>query len=298
MHERFNFYDIYAYLFPGLTAIGLLAAPRLIAKGALPDAALAATIAVVLAGYALGHVLAEVGRCVPFLRERPLPHVRLARKGGLAPELQTLVAEGFKRRLHLDLESASETQIQEAFTFARNIAIQEGERGYFEQFQGLYGLMRGLSVATGLACVMYLGWGLAITLQFRPSSVAHALLGLTLAISSVAFILAIIARTVARSKRAETAKKRWNGARDWAFVAATIAASATYGWIGATHAQPMVSQGWPIVIASVVLAVLSERFSRSFKDQASNFARAVYHAFAIANLEPKMQSGVPDAPKP
>lgn len=109
--------------------------------------------------------------------------MRLAREGGLSPELRALVADGLRRRLRLDLGVATEAQIQDAFLFARNVAIQEGEPGYFEQFQGLYGLMRGLSVAAGLAFVAYVGWGLATLLQFHPRGVTPALIATTLGVT-------------------------------------------------------------------------------------------------------------------
>lgn len=61
-----------------------------------------------------------------------------------------------------------------------------------------------------------------------------------------------------------------------------VAASGAYGWVGAAKAHSQCEQGWPILAGALVLAVLSERFSRSFKDQATNFARSVYLAFAAS----------------
>lgn len=282
MHERFNFYDVYAYLFPGLTAIGLFAAPVLVALGEIPNAELSATLAVVLAGYAVGHVLAEVGRCLPYLRERPLPHIRLVEPvGGLTAELRGAVVQGLRERLGLELDRATDTQKQDAFDFARNYVIQEGAPGYFEQFQGLYGLMRGLSAATGLAAVAYATWGIAGILAFEPdlSRIAFAI---TMLSSAIALLGALIARVVQRSTRTDRTKRWWNGARNWLFASVIACASAAYGWLAATKALPTREHGGAFLAAAFVLAVLSERFSRLFKEQATNFAKAVYLAFAAA----------------
>src|SRR6266542_4173257 len=130
MYERFNFYDVYAYLFPGLAAIALFGAPFFVARRSWPQTELLSTIAVLLASYGVGHVLAEAGRGVPFLRERVMPSVRLVRDGGLSPELKAVISEALQARLGLNLATASDPQIQDGFYFARNVAMQEGKAGY------------------------------------------------------------------------------------------------------------------------------------------------------------------------
>ena len=65
MIERLNFFDLYAYLIPGLAWIGLVSAPFLIVGGVhLPEAWVSALIGVA-AAYVAGHVLYQSMRKVP-----------------------------------------------------------------------------------------------------------------------------------------------------------------------------------------------------------------------------------------
>lgn len=58
--ERFNFYDIYGYLLPGATLVGLLWLPFGIINRSWPAAQLAATVFVLGFSYVIGHVLQTI----------------------------------------------------------------------------------------------------------------------------------------------------------------------------------------------------------------------------------------------
>ena len=60
MIERFNFYDVYGYLLPGLALLGLVWLPFLILKHKWPENELLSAVVVLAIGYVVGHVLQNV----------------------------------------------------------------------------------------------------------------------------------------------------------------------------------------------------------------------------------------------
>ena len=66
MIERFNFYDIYGYLLPGATLVGLLWLPFGIITGVWPTAQLSEAVFVLVFSYVIGHVLHTISsKAVP-----------------------------------------------------------------------------------------------------------------------------------------------------------------------------------------------------------------------------------------
>lgn len=57
MIERFNFFDIYAYLLPGAAFLGLMWLPFGIVGGKWPSADLSSALFSLIAAYIVGHVL-------------------------------------------------------------------------------------------------------------------------------------------------------------------------------------------------------------------------------------------------
>jgi hypothetical protein len=55
--ERFNFYDVYAYLIPGLVLMGLAWLPYMVLGAPLPEGAVSEALVVVATAYVVGHVL-------------------------------------------------------------------------------------------------------------------------------------------------------------------------------------------------------------------------------------------------
>lgn len=57
MIERFNFYDVYAYLIPGFVLVALLWLPFGLTTDAWPEADVASAVAALILGYVVGLVL-------------------------------------------------------------------------------------------------------------------------------------------------------------------------------------------------------------------------------------------------
>ena len=70
MIDRFNFYDIYGYLLPGLVLSALLGLPLALIAGKLPPAELGSALAAVVLGYVVGQIGHAFARRV-FSEERP-----------------------------------------------------------------------------------------------------------------------------------------------------------------------------------------------------------------------------------
>ena len=55
--DRFNFYDVYGYLLPGLVTLGLFALPFRIVAGFQLPSEWSGTFVALVVGYVVGHVL-------------------------------------------------------------------------------------------------------------------------------------------------------------------------------------------------------------------------------------------------
>ena len=172
MSERFNFYDIYGYLIPGFALLGLLWLPLGIASGEAPNLGFADALGGLLVAYILGHILAGITKRVfPSGRRvasndirRPsddlLDRSQNPNAGEYISRLETKIKDEFG--IDLTKESLSEQERvelgREAFLMCRARLVLLRRGGYAEQFQGMYSMMRGVSVAGLVAAYYLLGW--------------------------------------------------------------------------------------------------------------------------------------------
>jgi hypothetical protein len=180
--ERFNFYDIYGYLIPGLALLTLLWLPFAMINPGLMKASLAAAAAAVVVGYIVGHfVAATAGDLISAKTARaqdgkpeypsivllnPSDH-KLSRD--LKKRLARLVWAQFSLDLHLDKEADKEIgEIrQAAFYLCRPIVNKV--TAYPEQFQGLYAMMSALTIVFALGFFYMLGWSIAAYWVLSPA---------------------------------------------------------------------------------------------------------------------------------
>jgi len=172
MSERFNFYDVYGYVIPGFALLALLWLPIGIATGEKPDLGFADALGGLLVAYVLGHVLASVTKLAfPSGRRVSLEDVRrpsddiLDRSrnpngGAYITKLEQKIKDEFGIDL-TDNKVAESDRValgREAFFLCRNRLVLLGRGAYAEQFQGMYSMMRGISVASLVAAYYLLGW--------------------------------------------------------------------------------------------------------------------------------------------
>jgi len=180
MIQRFNFYDIYGYLLPGLVLAALLVAPFSIAGGLAPPAHLASAALAVVVGYVLGHFLQRFADVwlpwtwwgVPTKRRLPSSHLLDPDATRLASEVKRQLASKIQQKFHLDVGIDSDDPKkfdpvrQEAFLQCRRDLLNSDRAAYAEQFQGMYSMMRGFACALGCGAAFHAGIASALEFAF------------------------------------------------------------------------------------------------------------------------------------
>ncbi len=172
MISRFNFFDFFGYLLPGAFLFLLVGIPvAVVVKPDLPDI----PTSLVVAASAFGLVLAYgTGLVLQQVAQQVLPSkVRLGEvaedvhpstgfldssNDTLDEESRKLLRDAIKSDFNLELER--ENPNASAFFFCRSRVLASGKASYCEQFQGLYTMMRGLSLSSYIASAVVLGLAL------------------------------------------------------------------------------------------------------------------------------------------
>jgi hypothetical protein len=175
MIERFNFYDIYGYLLPGVLLLVLLWVPIGVLADTWPAAAWTSALLVIALAYVAGHVLDNLSSAAfPSLfrdkqRRKRQPSDLLFDKSDdevLSQRLWHLkkpIADQIKDQFDIDVQPGAVWTAQikgargAAFLKCRSILVKAKEAAYAEQQQGMYVLMRGAAAAFVLACSLYTG---------------------------------------------------------------------------------------------------------------------------------------------
>ena len=156
MIERFNFYDVYGNLLPGLAFLTLLWLPFGITQHFWPSTAFTSAVAALAFAYILGHILQSFASTVFGSKARDSKgRRRYPSSFFLDPEDTTFPSE-FKQRLQKEVATrfglnlnvsayggeAKETDAQRrtAFFLCRGLLVREEIVSYGEQFEGLYAL--------------------------------------------------------------------------------------------------------------------------------------------------------------
>lgn len=178
MIKQFNFYDIYGYLLPGILLLGLFWLPVGILTQKWPSADISNALFMVVLAYIAGLLLQTIANSVV-----PSTVADSAKRQRVPSDLildqsHAKFGKDFKKRLSkqvrklfgLDLEVAQdgdgEDEISKnrrsAFFQARAYLIAKKSAQYTEQFEGMYGMMRGLGCAFCAGAAYLVGWALSI----------------------------------------------------------------------------------------------------------------------------------------
>jgi hypothetical protein len=212
MIEKFNFFDVYAYFLPGAALLGLFWLPLGIINGSWPPTEISSALLFLVAAYIAGHVLYRpskdalptetTGRYDSIEKQRTTPshpsdfvldadertfpiefkralqdaiNARFKHKGLKGTDLPAVqVNVDFDWKTANDQAREDEIRKRDLAFFLCRSALVEGEAAsYGEQFEGLYQLLRALTVIFALGCAYHLGWTLAIwkmTVDWRLAS--------------------------------------------------------------------------------------------------------------------------------
>ncbi len=169
MINRFNFYDLYGYVVPGLAFVTALWLPYVVIPTGVKTPDLTLALGLVVLAYVVGHFVQVVAA-----RALPSTFVDAAGKfrhpsdiildENAAPDVPPL-PKHMRDRLIAKVKAwfgpNAADPGEQAFFLCRSALLQRGKGGYSEQMQGMYTLMRGLTIALLFASAYYFGWCLA-----------------------------------------------------------------------------------------------------------------------------------------
>ena len=276
MIERFNFYDLYGYVVPGLALLGMLWLPLWwLAGRKVPGAWFAAVVALVLA-YIAGHVVARFGQATlryfvfdaqsrRFRSVQPsnlllsAEDVLLPPESRLPPTVKSALIAAMQRRFGID-------NVPTGFFLFRRALLRERVGSYAEQFEGIYTMMRGLAAVSVVAMFYYAGWAMA-DLLVSPRFVDSA------PYAAVVALAAIAAATLFD----------WSMVLTWSLGIVAVLSFPIGLYLGAVLATAALSSDaihllWILAAAAFYLAT---RFYQGYRYFAVQFATTVYRDFYV-----------------
>lgn len=314
MIERFNFYDVYGYLIPGIVLVLCVGLPFLLSDR-LPELNEWSVLLVgVVVAYLAGHIIQTMATtAMPSSRDPERRAWQYYSATILNPESSDLSATT-KDRLQESVESwfglnlaigrpSDETigaDRQDAFLLARRVV--NAASNYSEQFEGIYVMMRGITVALWLGVALTIGWALASRLTDR--NVVLPLLFGSLAAVLARSIEQLIGKKPAKQSAATDNARGTLTVAYWREHildmtdrdrrAASIACIAALWWsllaagllLGPKEMTPNQTAGYLAI--ALAYSIASLRFWNSYYYFAQQFARSVWLHFAA---EPTIRPG-------
>ena len=284
MIERFNFYDLYGYLLPGLALLILFWLPFGLVAQSRPASELSSAVAALAVAYIVGHLLQTIAaNAIPSQVQHPSGRLRHPSDVLLDPaeatfsqELRTRLAARVSSSFGLGLEldkpadEAISKKREDAFLLCRQALIKDQVVSYAEQFEGLYAMMRGLTVAFGLGGLYLGGWALSLQKSdgIRTLSAAAFLLAVSLAITT-SIQLAIIGSGSLKRFAVDRAT----------LGAAAVACLASGYWLGSLWLTSA-ADAHLLLVAALLLIIASIRCFAGYRYFAEQFAKAVWRHFA------------------
>jgi hypothetical protein len=178
MIERFNFYDIYGYLLPGMLLFGLFWFPFGMTVGALPTNEISSTLVLLVFAYISGHLLQILGSVV-ISSKVPDRQKSLRAPSNILLDAESKFSPAFKADLAKKVCTAfqiprleEDADREAAFLEARAYLVRNKAASYLEQFEGMYVMMRGLVCAFALGFAYLAGWGLSFHQKIQALSLS------------------------------------------------------------------------------------------------------------------------------
>lgn len=272
MIERFNFYDVYGYLFPGAVMLGLGLAPIAVSRSHPPSLEWTSAVAALLVSYVLGHVMQELARvALPSTVVKGSDNVARYPSDVLLDDTDPTIPKLMKDRLgaivlrDFGIDIHDRNQRQSFFNVCRQALQASDSPSYAEQFQGLYTFMRGLAFAAIAAAIEYLGW----VYGSWVGAVGTFWVGWTLTFTVLLWMpLALNKKQLPKLRTAVGVP----------FLAAFIFVLGVYG---GTIIHLTFSRAFLLALCVPCLIVVSQMAIRAYKSHAWQFALTVYEGFYV-----------------
>jgi uncharacterized membrane protein YfcA len=232
MIDRFNFYDVYGYLLPGVLLFSFIWIPFGVLLGIWPPAEWSSAVVMLALAYVTGHILHSLSdAALPFeFRDRTTQknkrspsdllfdseqdQVLTKSLGGLRAKLAEQIKKDFE--IEVKADTAWDEKLfgprLNAFLQCRNVLVRQKAATYAEQQQGMYVLMRGAASAFLLSGILYAGVGLGLS-HFPSGPCLHFLERAFLALLFLAMMVTAIASGLLQSKRYRGSRDREKAAR-------------------------------------------------------------------------------------
>lgn len=190
MIAKFNFYDVYGYFLPGLVLLSLLWLPLGMVYGRWPSGELVSALLAIPIAYVAGHILQTFAvRIFPSTTNDgrfPSDVVLDETDKTFSSEFKAKLASKIKEAFGLEVGNeppANSRQRNDALFLCRSALIKAKAASYGEQFEGMYSLMRGLTLALLLGGFHIAGWCLARIPEVQPWAVPCLVATLCIAIA-------------------------------------------------------------------------------------------------------------------
>ena len=274
MTERFNFYDIYGYVIPGLTFVALLFVPTAIVSRTWPNLEWSSAFVFLVVAYLSGLILNRlIARYVsttvydPVDPKRPYRYpsdilmddnreaVRSKLPLALSDDLRQAVAKGILNTFGMDTARSQEVR-NDAFLMCRSL-LQAESASYAEQFEGLYTLCQTVSAVALLIGCYFMGWAVS---SWFPSEVALPVGIIGAAVVGVGY------------------------KRDWPFIGLPLCLFAAGVVLGRNSGDVARDASLILLTISIGAGVVALVLFSAFRYFATLFAVAVYRDFAVLIL--------------
>lgn len=278
MNEKFNFYDIYGYLLPGLLLLGLCWLPFGMEGKGWPNQELSKALFLLFAGYIAGHLLQSYALIVIPSKVRDSegllrnPSSILLDDGSkFDGEFRVLLANGIREEFGLEVLGTNGQQNRDvAIMQARAYLIRKKAANYVEQFEGLYGMLRGLGCAFFLGAAYLLGWILSFHWNFE--CLGFGIWLLLIVTCAGALVLGILAYLLRAKPKVEMLLDRWGAA-----VILALAVALGY-FLGTWKPAPREMEFF--MCTAIPVAVLAGfRCMRGYRKYAQKFAETIWIDF-------------------
>jgi hypothetical protein len=190
----------------------------------------------------------------------------------------------------------------EAFFRARSALGRAANKGYGEQFQGLYAMLGGIVIGLGIAGCYFLGWAAAFWGYSCFAKYPIGIIGMEIILMAVAAAFAIQSRSNEIKKdrtqdrdiriRAQDAKKAWEKALAVVLALASLWAGVLVGCrtlTGARSDAPHDDLAWIMMLLTMGTVIAAVRLYGAYRAFAKEFAVTVWRDFGDMAKDPPQQ---------
>jgi hypothetical protein len=285
MSERFNFYDIYGYLLPGLLLFALFWLPFGLGGQGWPNEEVSKALLLLFAAYIAGHLLQSLALVIVPSKFRDENKVLRNPSSILLDETNGKFTKSFKKDLGarikdefgLDVLGTSEEELKNRDTTlfqARAYLIRKKAASYVEQFQGLYAMLRGLGCAFFLGSVYLVGW--VLSFHWKVKCLGFGVWLLLIVSCGGAVVLSAI--SIFQDPKKQRPLDLW-------FTPLILAAALGLGYFLGTW-KPAPSSAEFFLCAAIPIAIIAGlRCMREYRKYAWNFAETVWRDFLALHRE-------------